>query len=390
MRGVVLLCAALAGLLIVSGGLMLLGRNERKANPSATSYQPSGTMAFRELLEQSGYKTEVTLSTRPKIAAGDLLVVFDYLVSADETFFRALSKQAPKAQEAVTEHLKAGGRVLLLPVDREFAESSKLASTTSSAIHSPDSGTPIPLSLGTGQDPETNAMQYLEDAPRAPVSLWLTASDEPFAEAMRYGTGRLIVVRDGIFATNRFLDRKDNARVAVGLVLGLARPGSRVVFDEAGFGNAVEPGLLESIGPWAEAVWFQFLFLFVVVVFSLGKRFGLPTIDRRPQPGARELLQAVSYTLRRGRMTSAALDLTVRDAERVLRRALQIPSDAPPAALVERLPDGLRRALTDVRSAATMKTSPAVSRDLLEKLDREMAAMLGPARSGSSRPQPYR
>ena len=376
------ICAALAALLLITGSLLVLGRNSRNALPTVTSYDPSGTLAFRELLNQHGFRTDVTLSTKPVLTKDDLLVVFDVVKSADEEVLAVLSNRKDRTPNAITEHLKRGGRVLVLPVAPDFAESSRAAKSMNDSLHAPDSAQPaIPVSSSRGADPYIVAAIYANDAElEAPAVLWMTSTNEPFASLYRVSSGRLLIARDGLFATNRFLDQRQNARVALGLVRGLARKGARVIFDEAGIREPVEPGLLELIGPWAEAAWFQGLFLFAVVCYSLGKRFGLPEVDLRPQRGTRELLDAVADTFRRGKMTRAALSFAAEDAQARLRHFLHLPIDTEPRATLEHLPSPLQAALVNVRSAAEMKTSPKIARELAATLDREIQAFVGSAR----------
>jgi hypothetical protein len=169
--------------------------------------------------------------------------------------------------------------------------------------------------------------------------------------AFQVGKGRILVANDGDFVTNRFIDRADDARAALAMVAMVAPPGAHLIFTEAAFGHVVPPSLMETIGPWAYAGWQQLLFLGVVVVYTLGKRFGIPDEVRPPQRGSRELLDAISDTYMRGRHTQAAMQSALDRTEVQLRSALRVPRGASFTDLARRLPDDLAEALRALRSA---------------------------------------
>jgi len=375
-KSVAVVALVLLGLLGITATMVLLGRRESNAMPSSSSFAPSGTAAFRQLLDRSGFKTDATSSRRPRLAATDVLVVFDYAIDPEDIFGRAINPEQVKAKEAIQNHLDSGGRVLIFPVLANFRSASLAVGKTLTPINvQGDLKSTLNISSGTGSEPQTTLQQYI-DGVNNPASIWQNG-DQSEVLAFQVGQGRALVVRDGIFATNRFFDRGQNAEFAMRLIRTLAKPGSNIVFDEAGFGSPVEPGVLETIGPWAEAMWFQLLFLFAVIAYSLGKPFGLPDNERKPQLGTRELLDAVADTFRRGGMTRIALDTAYRTATSTLRNALRMPNDAPPRALTDRLPPALQRSLMDVAGAATVNLSAKMARELIAKLEFDVDTFLG-------------
>ncbi len=378
-RPLVVVVFILLGLLGITAGLVLLGRRETQSKPSTNSYNPSGSLAFRSLLEQNGYHVSVTSSVRPRLSPRDLLVVFDYAVNPEDTFQRVLTRRVPDAKEGIERHLKAGGHVLLLPIEKDFRVATRAAQNSHTAIHpaTQQNATPLIVSTSTGVDPRSSVVSYVDLADGPMASLWIDALGTHFSEAFAVGPGRIVAVRDGVFATNRFIDKNQNAEVAMRLVRSLAPDGANLVFDEAGFGTPVEPGMLETIGPWAEAMWFQLIFLFVVIVYTLGKRFGLPQDPRATQLGTRALLDAVADTFRRGRMTSVALQTTVRSTEARLRKAMRLPSDATLKDLHQRLPDNLSRLLSAAATASSGRTKPKDARILIKRLEDEVDLYLG-------------
>src|SRR5262249_6709267 len=140
-----------------------------------------------------------------------------------------------------------------------------------------------------------DASYYLNADPEGESSeIWAPNNSNgnlTFAAIKKTDKGQEAYLANGIIATNRFIDRQQNAYVLLDMVKRVAPArGGRIVFAEATFGNAHIPGVFESIGTWALAGWFQLLFLGVVVVYSLGKPFGYPDPERRQERGARELM----------------------------------------------------------------------------------------------------
>jgi hypothetical protein len=186
----------------------------------------------------------------------------------------------------------------------------------------------------------------------------------------------LLTVADGLFATNRFLDRLDNAPVLLSLIATITPPSGRIVFTEASFGNSSGSSLVGAIGPWAEAAWLQLIFLFAVVVLTLGYRFGLPREERGKERGQRELIDAVADTYLRGKMTRVALAAVYEDVNSQISRALKLPKDAPVGDRNRQLPEPFVRTLNDVLAGTQGKMRSAEATALAEKLYEQLGEFL--------------
>ena len=153
------------------------------------------------------------------------------------------------------------------------------------------------------------------------------------------------------------------------------------MFTEASFGHIYDRGLLESIGPWANAAWQQLLILGIVIAFTLGKRFGLPEETKRTQRGSRELLDAIADTYQRAGTTQTALLNAYRDADSDLRTVLKLSKDSPRTDLDKHLPESLQKALArlEVGSEMTNMTQEQ-GLSLIKNAHREIDAFLGPKR----------
>jgi hypothetical protein len=374
----VTIALALTGVLIIAAALIALGSQERRTFPSANSFLPSGSSAFQELLRRSGYTVVVDQNTRPKLQPGDLAVAFytNAPTNINITAEQDEDKLAPTI-DALTEFVKVGGNMLALPVSPDFEEESKNIYDRHSAITSP-SGIPARVSwdhtdplddfLDTGDSVDYQAW----GSNTQPVEDGKTST---FVDLVTLGKGHEAVVAEGLVATNRFLDRDQNALVLSDTVQMLAKPGARIVFVEAAFGNVQDPGLTEVIGPWAKAAWMQLIFLVIIIVYTLGKPFGLPASERRKERGARELLDAMADTLRRGKMTKLALRAVSVDSNRLLRKWFRTPREMDPrnpeTERLTNLKDALNKVDAAVAIGAPEDAAAGMVRDV-ERLIREV------------------
>jgi hypothetical protein len=63
-------------LLIVSAAALRLTETQTRANPSALSFNASGTRAFADLLQREGYQVSVSTSKAPRIRANETAIMF--------------------------------------------------------------------------------------------------------------------------------------------------------------------------------------------------------------------------------------------------------------------------------------------------------------------------
>ncbi|MGV3617134.1 MAG: DUF4350 domain-containing protein [Fimbriimonas sp.] len=348
-RGLPSVVWILLGLLGLAAAMLSLGQRDLVVNPSIESYGPSGTSALAQLLRNQGYRVDLDLRPKPRLGPKDLAIAFTEINSYD----RNSREELKPTNEALRKHAKEGGRVLVVEVPYQYQDVSRRLLQVE----------PVEVEdLGRKRTFRIHAdFQPAADAPLSPagnrdpsVRTW-TSGDEDFVRASRVGRGTILNVLGGVGFTNRFLDRADNAIVATRLVDLLAdKEGGRIVFTEAAFGNANSPGLLEILGPWAVASWYQLVFLTAVVLFTFGRRFGLPEVEPRRQQGARELLDAISDTYLRGRHSQVALRTTLARVEADVKSALRLPRDVNLTARDERLSPELRNAMAEAYAALTM------------------------------------
>lgn len=370
---------ALVAILIVSAILISLGQRESKAKPSANSYNPSGLHAFMELLHKNGIRTRVDRLQKPRLDSKDL-VIAAYIEAGPSAFGSSPIKDIEQALEG---HIAKGGRVLVLPFEEDFRARSFTAVKAATPIRSWSGDETLQVSsapLTFGTSPQFLPTGY------ADYWAWTKKDESPFVVMEQMGDGILARASDGLFATNRFLDRADNAQLALRLVKGLLPEGGRVVFTEASLGDGIVPTLASTLGPWAVGIWMQLTVLFLVVIFTLGIRFGLPAVERRKQAGQREMIDAIADVYVRAKSTAVALDIAYQEADYRIRRGLKLPAHVSIqerdrlipeslAALLARI-DQMRKPQVEVDAKGRQKVyyslNPNEALSLIQKLDAQL------------------
>jgi hypothetical protein len=371
----------LTGLLVIAAGLISLGQQDQTAFPAVKSFGPSGISAFAELLRKSGYRVSTNQESRPRLDRNDIAVAFEIVGHPGVDLIPDISgeKRVSAFDERFWEFVRDGGTGIVLPLSRDFLVASRnTKQTPPTAVK--DLATGETFTVTTGDVPRTSSFDIpAEDAIQ--MELWKEGSGS-FLRAFRVGKGTALVVRDAIGITNRFVDKNQNAQAFASLFSIVKKRNSRIVFTEASFGSINDPGLLETVGPWANAAWQQLIVLGLVVVFTLGKRFGTPDEVRAVQRGSRELLDAVADTFRRSRSTTAALETALRSADTDLRLVLKLPKDAPRAERDRLIPVTLQNALARLQVASEYPTvSQDHALDLIVRAQTELDAFIGPNRA---------
>lgn len=353
--GLMTLAWTLLGLLVIAASLFVLGTRERRAAPSAFSYGPSGTAAFVQLLRNAGYRVEITRRSKPALTPETLAIGF--LIKEVDAWNPEAHAEDESARKHFRESLARGARALLVQIPADFSQATRTAAQgTMSArfdasLVSDDGQTHFEITRGGVSFASPNDPFPDEAAP--PYVAVLETEGDPLLEIQAIDKGLLATVLDGTGATNRFLDRAQNADFllwAVGMINPDRRP---ILILESMSGEAVDPGLLGTLGSWATAAWWQFVLVLVVVAYTLGRRFGLPEVARSRQRSGRELVDAYADVMRRARRPEVALQKIVAEVDRELRRKFNIAPDLSTARRNERLPKNLTDTLTQAEIAAT-------------------------------------
>lgn len=359
MRSFVRVASVLAGILALAVVLLILGRVDTVAKPSADFYGPSGVSAFADLLRKRGFAVRSDRTVDPKLSADELVVAIELRkptvsLAMDDPEPQRVSSDVDELETRLNKFIENGGRVFNAQVSQDFQ------SSASAAVSAPIE--PVDEQGNPRRDvqPMTISLQLL-DAPHMrawgeEVSTWQRAkTDVVWAHAA--GRGVAFVLADAIGMTNRFIDQYENARFMTSMVEALA-PAKKVVFLEAVHGDVVKPGLLESIGLWLKYGWTQLMLVALVIGYTIGKRFGLPKNDAFVQRGQRDLVDAVASLYQRSRADETAIGSVLRNADRDIRKSLKLSFDAPVTQRNDQIPDALRLAIEHAERVASIPDSP--------------------------------
>lgn len=341
---------ALLGVLLIGVIVLSFGREETNTNPSIASNGPSGLMAFGQLLRRSGYKVSSTPSALPSHRSTDEVLVVPYNTS-DQTLIG--DPEGGLASE-LAKFLEKGGRIFLLRMPSDFADSRKEMSDETLIQRISNRKFKVHARKSAWNEYAPPGLPL--DSVSATIWSKPEASDE-FGGLTKYKGGIAFTIGDGFIAVNRYIDTAQNADVLIQSMRMIAPPETRLVFLENAF-NESQPSLIEMLGPGASGAWVQCIVLFVVVVFTLGKRFGVAEEPPPSQVGQRELVDAIADTYRRARATRIACRAAYDRADMEVRKKLKLAKEAPIAERDTRVPPAL--ALEFRRTfEATIDTLPA-------------------------------
>lgn len=265
-------------LLGLAYALVALSGVDGDVRPAPDEPGLGGLSNFAKALQGMGYRVTVDPSTRPRLDSSDVVIA------------PVLSNQ--KIPETALQHVREGGRGFIIGVHPWLQPIKGVQSVKNSL----------------GRRASVDATEAAPADPQEPKGSLATASNwSGISSLQQIGKGRLARLDAGALATNRFLSRRENARVVLASLGTVSQKGDRLVFIAEGYGEASAPGPIEAIGPWAVGALWQSLVLLAAFGLSRGIRFGLPAPDRTQRRGSRELLEAVATFYRRGRYTNAAV-----------------------------------------------------------------------------------
>lgn len=378
-RGVPLWVWILLGILALSGGLLYLSQSNSAVRPSAGSTAPSGTRIFATLLREAGFEVDSIRDPSPVLKPDEVPVIITLERPKSDWFPVEESEEEKQFREHITKFVEQGGTAWVGAMSRDFRGSSLTAKTVvpvSSAVPDRQAQTSTPTTSLMAED-------WPYEDPSAVV--WPDQVSDPLIEIMPYGKGRLIYIRDWIIATNRVITEGDNAAMLVGTAKGTLPAKSKLVFLEAAWGNAKDPSLLDRLGPGFAAAWGQVLIVCLVVAYTLGKSFGLPSAVRARQVGQRDLVEATASFFRRAKATDIALQAVLSDARHKILTELKLSRDTTWEVWSPRVPDKLRQIYREVEVASKDRIDPRDAIKIAHELDHEVTAFIGVTRLATRR-----
>lgn len=380
-RGVPLAIWVMLIILGMAAVLLTMAQGNAQARPAAGSAAPSGLRIFATLARDAGYRVTSTRDPQPTLAPNDVPVVIE--LEREPSMFGGEIEEAKRLEaigKGLARHLEKGGTVIQSRLRVDFRKTTlEVGDDTSIVSDEEDQVGNVSASATTefpgGWIGETTGS----------TGLWWRDDDESFVWIERKGQGRLIILDDAMMATNRFITEHDNAAFLMGMLRGLVPAGSRLVFMESVWGNQREPTLMEQIGPWAAAAWTQLVVLLLVIGYTLGRGFGLPSATRPRQVGQRDLVEATASFYRRAKASDIALTAELADARHKILSELKLPRGTDFSVWSERVPDKLREVYREVEFASKerVRTSDAIR--LARVLDHEVTAFVGEKRLATRR-----
>jgi hypothetical protein len=337
------------GLLLIAAFATGLGGEDAAFNPATTNFGPSGVSAFYELLSRMGYNVVVDRRSNPLLGKHDVAITFTETRSPDAFVMPADPEEKNPFDESIRKFLTNGGRVLNFDQPSGFpTESKALLKSGGRELSNPISHQKLQVfTEGPSNQPPNLRFAIGKDGENQ--TLW-SGDREAIVWTASYGKGRLVNCASAFPISNRFLDKGDDAQFVMSLIDSVAEKGDRIVLAEASHSEADDPGLIESIGAWAVGAWRQIIVLGLVVVYTLGRRFGYPEERRKAQQGSRELLDAVADLYQRGKKTDIALQAAYETLDHRLRIFLRIPRDASEGERDRLLPEEVISALQKLTS----------------------------------------
>ncbi len=283
------IAATLLGLLALAYALIVFAAPSAEVHPAPNDRGLGGLSLLAGALRAKGYRLVFDPSSKPRLGKADVAVV--PLLGT-----RAVPKN-------VLAFVRTGGRAIVFSVPEQL-QSIAGPQTVRDVLHR------------SATVDETASMAPNPSSPPgmvAPVAAWRDEDDDSMASLSQLGKGRMARLAEGALATNRFLGRRDNARVVLATVGSVARPGDRLVFVADGYGEAEDLGPVEAIGSWAVGALWQSLAVLAAFGAARGIRFGLPSSESKTRKGSRELLDVLAGHYRRGRHTEAPLLAAARE-----------------------------------------------------------------------------
>jgi hypothetical protein len=397
--GILLAMAILIGINSI-GYLSKEKKQDSELAPDRSTYNagPTGTRAFYDLLNESGFKvmrwretpeklpgadgklvqTFVIIGNTPLpieedeaqsvllwVERGGRLVVIDrrpepfllppsgdWTINAKFREYPGLSID-PANLEQMTENVKPIHPVqptmltrqveLVMPskffADITFSAPSKVATEKSkptNTIVGTASPSPTPeTNLSSGDDKATSPSSP------APV-VHLTSSNSVLLLDYPHGRGRIVVLSDPFIVANGGIALKDNLQLALNLV---SNSDGVIAFDEFHQGHGVARNAFAAYfaGTPVLAIGGQILLLILLVVWTRGRRFArplpLPVVDRR---SSLEFVASMAELQQRARAFDLAIENVYSRTRRVLARYAGVDYNSPRSDIAKRVADRSR------------------------------------------------
>jgi hypothetical protein len=384
----------LSALLIGLAGLiwyslqMLAQMEDPTASPAPLSYSrhSAGARGLAKLLQRNGYQVRPlkrTFRFLPRDA--DMLIIFPL---SPLVMMNLRNRWTEEDLHSLQRWVEEGGVLVLLGNDMRLEEPllphfDPPAPPFHSAASARFKARPLLIprwmeGITTLEMGERGTRLKPHDARWVP----LIADAKGVAVALHYrGKGLILECADSDWLTNAHLRRGDNGAFILAFTRWRLPRGGTIYFDDAGQGDleySLQRQGFWDYAPVALKVAFAHLMVLIaLVMYSVGRRFGLPHPARPRTPSLGEYVDALTGLYASARAVQPALEIVLEDVRRRLCQRLGLPAGSTLLQLLEALPPDseLRRTLTAMHQAQQQPTlSESEALHLLQSLENALRA----------------
>lgn len=351
----------LLGILVALGVAVIMAAQvyDPARQPLYLSYgtHPKGVKAFAQLLRKNGYRVQsfrTSFKTLPPLAGSPppALVVFPFQADSRAILLQRALEEENK--QRLKEWVASGGNLIVFGWDPRLGELNP-GGLLGKGRYPPIGGLKPPSYVGypllhSAWTTEVQAVEGEDQGVRLQPSSarWvpLIADKKGVVVALRlYGRGKVVEFSEPSIATNEYLRKRQNALLLLNLVSRMVPQGGVVYFDDCGQGDcereASAKGFWRNVPAAGRIAFAHLMLLAIVVMYSVGRRFGLarPSPPRLPALG--EHVEALAELYRSARATHAALEILLEHSIRTLRKRYGLPASATGRQLLQMLPPDL-------------------------------------------------
>ncbi|GIV08354.1 MAG: hypothetical protein KatS3mg019_0445 [Fimbriimonadales bacterium] len=382
--GLILLIGLVAGLLLYALRLASEARDPRFiALPLSYSQHRFGAKGLARLLERNGYTVRSlkrTFRHIPNDAA--MLIIFPPPIRID--MLSGGSVYTEQDAQRLERWLRAGGQLILLSGDGRLPETllgespaARLPPFQFSSERNIDAQPTLPLPWLEGVQQVRLADTRLTLSPREARWVPLLHSSGAIKGALwYYGKGAVFECADWRWLTNERIQQADNGAFILATVRKMLPNGGVIYLDDAGQGDIEferEARGFWGVAPAGVRVAFAHLMLLTgIIMYSVGKRFGLPRPTLPHAPALGEYVDALASVYERAHAAQPALETVLDDIRRRLCQQIGLPAGVTLLQLIQSLPadSPLRDTLTEAYQALqSPNLTPQHAIRLLQRLE---------------------
>ncbi len=367
---------------------MIQGLQDPTTAPYPLSYSrhPNGAKGLAKLLQRNGYQVRALRRPfRHLPRDADMLIMFPALFTVA---FDIRNRWGDEDRQALLGWVEAGGVLVILGNDSRLDEPLQPnfdppapSFHTSASAHFSAHPLLIPCwmeGVAHVQMGERGTRLKSHDMRWVP----LMGDARGVAMALHYrGKGVVLECVDSDWLTNARLRQGDNGAFILAFTRWRLPKGGVVYFDDAGQGDLAYEARRQGFWDYAptglKVTFAHLMVLTVLIMYSVGRRFGLPRPARPRMPTLGEYVDALAGLYASARAAQPALEIVMEDVRRRLCKRLGLPAGTTLLQVMQTLPPDseLARALQDIHRALQQPTlAEGDALRLLQRLEEALQA----------------